>query len=52
MREDWKDIPDFPNYQVSNLGRVRSKDWILEFVNFKGTKNQENKKGNNPKAQQ
>jgi hypothetical protein len=22
--EEWKDIPDYPNYQVSNLGNVRS----------------------------
>lgn len=24
MIEEWKDIEDYPNYQVSNLGRVRS----------------------------
>ena len=23
--EEWRDIPDFPNYQVSNLGNVRNK---------------------------
>lgn len=22
--EEWKQIPDYPNYYVSNLGRVRS----------------------------
>lgn len=22
--ENWKDIPDFPDYQVSDLGRVKS----------------------------
>ncbi len=26
MKEEWKLIEDFPNYQVSNLGRVRSKN--------------------------
>lgn len=24
MKEIWKDIPDFPDYQVSNLGRVKN----------------------------
>lgn len=23
--EEWKEIPDYPNYEVSNMGRVRSK---------------------------
>ena len=26
MIEDWKDIVDYPNYQVSNLGNVKSKE--------------------------
>lgn len=28
INEVWKDIIDFPNYQVSNLGRVKSKERI------------------------
>lgn len=24
MIEEWKDVIDFPNYQVSNLGRIKS----------------------------
>lgn len=29
-KEIWKDIPNFEDrYRVSNLGRVRSKDWII-----------------------
>lgn len=24
--EEWRDIPDYPNYQVSNLGNVKSKE--------------------------
>lgn len=28
LNEIWKDIEDYPNYQVSNLGRVRSKERI------------------------
>lgn len=35
--EIWKDIPNFPNYQVSNLGNVRSKDWIIK-TNIKNNK--------------
>lgn len=27
MTEIWKDIPGFDLYQVSNLGRVKSRDW-------------------------
>lgn len=26
MREEWRAIKDFPDYEVSNMGRVRSKD--------------------------
>lgn len=25
MKEEWKEIPDFPNYMISNLGRVWNK---------------------------
>ena len=32
MKEIWKDIIDYPNYQVSNLGNVKSKE---RFVNCK-----------------
>lgn len=28
--EVWKTVPDFPNYEVSNFGNVRSKDRISE----------------------
>ena len=29
MNEIWKDIKDYPNYQVSNMGRVRNKKrWL------------------------
>lgn len=28
MTEEWKTIPEFPNYEVSNFGNVRSKDRI------------------------
>ncbi len=26
MIEEWKDIENYPNYQVSNLGRIKSKE--------------------------
>lgn len=29
MIEEWKDIPDYTHYQVSNLGNVRSKDRVI-----------------------
>lgn len=34
MKEIWKTIPKYPNYQISNLGRVRSKysDKILKLT--------------------
>ena len=28
--EVWKDIPEFPRYQVSNFGRVKSIDWHIK----------------------
>ena len=34
--EEWRDIPDYPNYQVSNLGNVKSKE---RYTNV-GIKNQ------------
>ncbi len=37
--EEWKTIEEFPDYQVSNLGRIKSLKWnkikILVFVNTK-----------------
>ena len=27
MKEIWKDIKDYENYQVSNLGRIKSKNY-------------------------
>lgn len=36
--EVWKDIKDFPNYQVSNYGRVRSVDQYQERVSKYGKK--------------
>lgn len=29
-KEIWKTVPDFPNYEVSNCGNVRSKDRVSE----------------------
>lgn len=31
MRETWRPIPDFPNYEASTLGRVRSQQKLLKF---------------------
>lgn len=28
--EEWRTVPDFPNYEVSNFGNVRSKDRVSE----------------------
>ncbi len=36
MIEIWKTIPEFPVYEVSNLGRVKSKKRKLRFVDKKG----------------
>ena len=36
--EIWKDIKDFPNYQVSNYGRVRSVDQYQERISKYGKK--------------
>lgn len=35
MKEIWKTIEDYPNYQVSNLGRVKSlaREWIVGIGN-------------------
>ena len=35
--EIWKDIKDFPNYQISNFGRVKSKERITK-VGIKNVK--------------
>lgn len=37
MKEVWKDIPEFEDYQVSNLGNVRSKD--KETIQWNGHQN-------------
>ena len=35
--EIWKDVPDFERlYEVSNFGRVRSKDRVLPYISKKG----------------
>lgn len=36
QNEIWKDAPGFPGYQVSNAGRVRSFERILDPDNVKG----------------
>ena len=37
MEEIWKEIKDYPNYQISNLGRVKNKKRILkQYCNDKG----------------
>jgi hypothetical protein len=36
MRERWKDVAGFPNYQISNLGRVLSKERV-ELYDVKGS---------------
>ena len=30
MRETWKECVGFPNYQISNLGRIRNKDKLKD----------------------
>lgn len=37
LEEVWKDITDYPNYQISNFGRVKSKK--KEILSLKGTNN-------------
>ena len=32
MNEVWKDVKDYPNYEVSNLGNIRNKK-LKEFLN-------------------
>lgn len=41
--ERWRDIKDFPNYQVSNLGRIKSKERItnVKIKNVKQIKRKE-----------
>ena len=33
--EEWKIIKDFPNYEVSTLGRIRKDNYIMKFPNDK-----------------
>ena len=37
MRERWVDIKGFPNYQISNLGRVKLKEHTLTVVGDRKT---------------
>lgn len=39
-REEWRDIEDYPNYEVSNIGRVRNKTtkYVLKPQKFMGKK--------------
>ena len=32
LEEEWKDIENYPNYQISNLGRVKSKERYVNTV--------------------
>lgn len=43
--ETWKDVPDFPEYQVSDLGRIRSKDRMVRGAGRGGTPCMRFKKG-------
>lgn len=41
VTEIWKDIIDFPNYQISNLGRVKSKERIVNALYNSKKRNRE-----------
>lgn len=44
--ETWQDIPGYGDrYQASDWGRVRSKDFTIEYVNQRGTTVYQNRKG-------
>ena len=32
MEEIWRNIEDYPNYQVSSLGRVKSKERYARYI--------------------
>lgn len=36
--EDWREIQDYPNYLVSNLGRIKSKGWAEEIKRLDGVR--------------